>query len=557
MLDGSIPAGPGIVAACERAVADHAEPPELPVGRARFSEERVAHVLDFFSRFLRHAEGKHAGRPFEPAPWQAFVLSELFGWIRPDEEEPTRWVRRYRIGYLEVPRKNGKTTFAAGVSLYMLAADDEPAAEVYCAATKREQARIVFTKSCHMVQQLPEEMRRPFQEYAAHLTYGRSVMRFVTSEARTLDGLNPHCAIIDELHAHADRDVWDRIVTGIGSRTQPLVLGITTAGDDHDSIAGQLHAHARSVLSGATADPAFFTFVANLDDGDDWRDPDVWGKVNPNLGVSVDLESLRQDAARAEGSTRAEGSFRRFRLNEWIAPLDAQWLTYDLWNACAGPQSWQELRESIRGREVYGGLDLASTQDLTAFVLIAPPDVDHERWVVVPFFWIPAERIAQRVQVDRVPYDVWNDNGLLEATPGDAIDDRTIVNRVIDLTSETRCVSIGFDQWGAVRVASDLADAGLNLVRYAQGIRQLSPPTKRLEQLVCRREIEHGGHDVLSWNATNVVLRTDDAENCRPDKKKSREKIDGIVATILALDQAERTDEEPASVYSRRGLTLL
>jgi phage terminase large subunit-like protein len=559
VVDGKIVAGGAVVAACERALEDRESPPP----GCLWHEKSAGHVLNFFAKLLRHHEGRFRGRPFDPEPWQAFVLAELFGWLRrPEGDEPSRRLRRaelerrYRLAYLEVARKNGKTSFAAGIALYLMAFDEEPVAEVYSAATKKDQARIVFDKASRMVRELPPQQRKAFRQRQARIHYGDSKLEPVASDADSLDGLNVHGAIVDELHAHKTRDVWDRMATGTGSRSQPLILGITTAGDDSNGIAGQVHQHARSVLTGALEDDAFFAYIANLDPDDAWDDPAVWSKANPNLGVSVFVRQLEEDAKRAQQSLSEQSSFRRFRLNEWIAPQAKAWLSVDAWNACAGPENWEVLRRKIEGRKVYGGLDLASTQDLTAFVLVAPPEEEGEPWLLVPTFWIPEERVAERVQRDRVPYDVWIDRGLITTTPGDAIDDRWIIRDIVEWGERVDIQAIGFDKWGAVRVASDLMDDGLELVRYNQG-RELSPPTKRLEALVLRREIVHGGHDVLTWNASNVVLRTNADGDVKPDKDKSREKIDGIVAAVMALDQAERTEPASPSVYASRGIATI
>jgi len=528
-----------VQAACRRHVADLRDGP----GRGlRFDEEAAIKVLKFFS-ILKHSKGEWAGQPLRLEPWQQFLIWALFGWKREDG------TRRFRTAYIEVARKNGKSTLGAGIGLYLFAADGEPGAEVYSAATKRDQARITHSEAMRMVRASPMLSKRvkPFKD---NLNVPNTASKYepLGADADTMDGLNVHGAIIDEVHAHKTRETWDVLDTATGARRQPLLFGITTAGFDRQSLCWQLNEYSKKVLDGIIEDDSFFGLVYTLDEKDDWQDETTWIKANPNLGVSKKLDDLRRKAARAKEMPAALNSFLRLELNIWTQS-ETKWMAMEHWRQCGQRVS----EEALQGRKCFAGLDLSSTIDLTALVLVFAPVKTGDPYVVVPRFWIPEENLKQRVHDDRVPYDAWLRAGYLMATPGNVIDYDFIFFQIAADMKRFQIAECAFDRWGAARVVNVLQNMGLTCVEFGQGFASMSPPMKELERLTLSHQIAHGNNPVLMWMADNVVAAEDPAGNIKPDKSKSREKIDGIVALIMGLDRAMR-HQGAESVYETRGI---
>lgn len=545
VLDGSVTACHWLKRACERHAYD------LATGSERglwFDEQAGQHVIDFFG-LLRHSKGEWAGQTITLEPWQQFVLWCLFGWMRDDG------TRRFRTSYLEVARKNGKSTLAAGVGLYLLVADGEPGAEIYAAATKYQQAEIVFSEASRMVKSSPA-LRRRLQVFSQniHITETASKMEPVCSQYQTLDGLNIHGAIVDEIHEHPSRNLWDVLVTGTGARRQPLVFGITTAGYDRQTLCWQLHEYTEKVLDQVLVDDSFFGVIYCLDAEDDWLDESCWAKANPNLGVSKYLKAMQVEAGQAREMPSQTNVFQRKHLDIWTQASE-RWMSAEHWEACAlGVDA-----AGLRGRVCYGGLDLSSNVDVTALAMVFPPETEEEPYRALLRFWIPQENMLERVRKDRVPYDVWVRQGFMAATPGNVIDYGFILAEVDELMRAYDVREIAFDRWGATKVAQSLAEmAGREdfLVQFGQGFVSMSPPMKALETLVLGHRLAHGGNPVLTWMAHNVVASVDAAGNIKPDKARSREKIDGIVALIMGLDRALR-HEDSRSVYETRGIREL
>ena len=370
----------------------------------------------------------------------------------------------------------------------------------------------------------------------------------LSAEAYTKDGLNAHGIIFDELHAQPNRELWDVLTTSVAARTQPLIVAITTAGYDRQSICWEQHEYAQRVLNGVVDDPSFFAYIRAAPEEADWRKPSVWKIANPSLGVTIDREYLRQEAKRAHQVPAYENTFRRLHLNQWTRQ-EERWLSLAAWDATAGVVD----PEALRGRECYGGLDLASTTDIAAFLLLFPPPEDDRPFEVLPFFWIPEENMRERSLRDRVPYDVWAREGHLAATEGNVIHYDAIRQKIEELGEVYNIREIAFDRWGATQMSQQLDGAGFTVVPFGQGFASMSPPTKELLKLVLDRRLRHGGHPVLRWMADSMVVKQDPAGNVKPDKQKSREKIDGMVALIMALDRAIR-HESGQSVYEERGL---
>jgi len=355
------------------------------------------------------------------------------------------------------------------------------------------------------------------------------------------------------VHAHKTRDTWDVLEMATGARRQPLMFGITTAGYDRQSLCFQLHEYMEKILDGVIEDDSFFGTIYTLDPDDDWADESTWIKANPNLGVSKKADDLQRKAVRAAEMPAALNAFLRLELDIWTQ-AETKWMPLEHWRACGEAAD----PEGLRGRTCYGGLDLSSTTDVSAFLLVFPPQVVGDAYQVLCRFWIPEDSIAERVRHDRVPYDAWVRQGYITATPGNVIDYEYILYQVDQDMQAYDIKEIAFDRWGASRIQTQLMEMGGEdwLVQFGQGFQSMSPPMKELEKLVLSHKLAHGGNPVLTWMADNLVARQDPAGNIKPDKEKSREKIDGLVALIMGLDRATRHVEDE-SIYSKRGLRIL
>lgn len=548
VLDGSIIVGRLVRLAVERHVRDLAEGHQRGLS---FDEAAAARAIKFFS-FLRHSKGewgKAGGHPFVLSPWQAFILWVVFGWKRADG------TRRFRVAYNEIARKNGKSTFAAGIGLELFIADGEPGAEVYSAATKRDQARLVHAEAVRMVRKSPALRKRiGIVKDNLHVEGTASKFEPLSADANTMDGLNVSGAIVDELHQHKTRGVWDSLDTATGSRRQPLIFAITTAGHDQEGVCYQVRKHAVDVLEGSWDDDSLFAYVATIDEGDDWQDERCWAKANPNLEVSVKLDALREKAAVAKNQPAARNAFLTKRLNVWT-DAETLWLNLAKWDACGEPFD----PATLKGRRCFGGLDLSSKIDLTAFALMFPPDDGDRFWRLLTWFWIPAATAVEREKADRVRYRQWADEGLLVMTPGDVVDYAFIEKHVVECAGAYGLVDVAFDTWNATQTATQLGAQGVTMVETRQGHSSLSEPSKKLEALIMAEQLRHGGHEVLRWNARCVTVKEDENQNIRPVKPKraTGNRIDGIVASIMALGRAIRSPEEKPSVYEKRGVIQL
>lgn len=545
VLDGSVPACKWILRAVERHIRDLADGPSRGL---RFDEKAAQRKIDFFG-FLKHSKGEWAGTSFMLSPWQQFIIWVVYGWMQADG------LRRFRTVYAELPRKNGKSTFAAGNALNLFMADGEPGAEVYCAATKRDQAKIVWGEAERMVKASPALLGRvTVLKGNLSIPGTASKLEPLGADEDTLDGLNPHASIIDELHAHKTRGVWDVLDTATGARRQPLQFAITTAGYDRHSICWEQHQYAEKVLDGIVEDDSFFAFIAALDEGDDWRDETTWAKANPNLGVSVKLDDLRRKAKKAQETPGYQNAFLRLHLNVWTEQAE-RWLDMARWDACAGKVDAQALA----GRKCYGGLDLASTTDLAAFCLAFPPLKPGGRVDVLLWCWCPGEGIRLRSRRDKVPYDVWARQGFIAPTDGEVIDYEKIKGDIVRLGQIYKIEEIAFDRWGATQLRTQLEGDGFTMAEFGQGFVSMSAPSKELEKLVLGKRLGHGGNPVLRWMASNVSVRVDDAGNVKPSKAKSTGRIDGIVALIMSLARLSAHDGKQAkkSIYASRGMSFV
>ena len=543
VLSNEIPACKWVKLACERHLRD------LETGADRglyFDPEAAQLVISFFG-LLKHSKGEWAGQIIHLEPWQQFMLWVLFGWKK--EEDGTR---RFQTSYLEVARKNGKSTVAAGVGLYLLVADGEPGAEIYSAATMRAQARITHSEATRMVKSSPPLRKRltVFRDNI-HIVDTASKFEPLGRDTDSMDGLNTHGAIIDEVHAHKTRDMWDLLETSTGSRRQPLMFSITTAGYNRQSLCYQFHDYIEKILEGIIEDDTFFGIIYTMDEGDNWEDEQNWIKANPNLGVSKKWDDIRRLAAKAKEIPSALNAFLRLHLDIWTQS-ETRWVSVNHWKACGGSVN----AEGLRGRTCYAGLDLSSTIDISALVLVYPPQSDEDQYQVLCRFWIPEDSMRERSRKDRVPYDAWVRQGYITATPGNVIDYDWILDQIDQDAQTYDLEEIAFDRWGATKIIQSIEERGLTCVQFGQGFVSMSPPMKELEKLILGHKINHGNNPVLNWMADNLVARLDPAGNIKPDKEKSIEKIDGMVALIMGLDRTLRHKEE-RSVYEDRGILTL
>lgn len=505
-------------------------------------DEKAADRAVRFIEQLKHTKGKWAGKPFWLFPWQERVVRDIFGIL--DE----RGKRQFRTAYVEIPKKNGKSELAAAVALYLLYADREPSAEVYGAAADRQQASIVFDVANQMVKMTPGLLKRSKIIGATKriVNYSNSgFYQVLSAEVATKHGLNVSGLVFDELHAQPNRKLYDVLTKGSGdAREQPLYFLITTAGTDRESICYELHQKARDILDGRKIDHTFYPVVYGLADDEDWQDENNWYKCNPSLGQTITIERVRDMFREALDNPAEENVFKQLRLNMWVSSL-TRFIPENIYNLGNEPIDL----DALNGRDCYGGLDLSSTGDITALVLIFPPRDETEKYILLPFFWIPEDTIPIRVRRASVPYDVWRQQGYLMATEGNVVHYGFIEEFIKELGEKYHIKEIAVDRWNATMLTQNLEGDGFTMIPFGQGYASMSPPTKEFYKLLMEGQIVHGGNPVMRWMAGNVVVDTDPAGNIKPTKARSPEKIDGIVAAIMALDRCIRHDTTSGSVY--------
>lgn len=521
---------------------------KAPENKSKYYFDRVAAdtAINFFEKILRHTTGKWAGAPFVLEPWQRQFVETVFGWKRKADG-----LRRYRIVYCEIPKKNGKSTFAAGVALYLLLMDNEPKAEVYSAAGDREQAAIVFDIAAQMAAESPEiEKRTKIYKRSIFAPASFSKYAVINAEAGTKHGINPSGIIFDELHVQKSGELWDTLVNGVATRDQPLVIAITTAGWDRTSICWDQHEYAKKVIDGVIEDDEFLGIIYAAEPEDEWNDPATWKKANPGYGVTIKAEYFANVAARAARIPARIDAFKRLHLNIWTDSVSA-WIMKDDWNSCEGGVTL----ESMAGRTCFAGLDLGSTKDITALSLVFPPDEIWKKWIILLRFYMPADRIKIRNDESHGNYLKWKDSGYLITTPGDVTDYDFIREDLKQLAENIYIEELAIDRWNATQISTQLIDDGLDVVPYGQGWQSMTSPTKELERLIISKKIVHSGDPVLAWMVSNVAIQSDAAGNMKPDKGKSAEKIDGVVAVIMALGRAMVADpDDGSSIYDDSGI---
>lgn len=501
------------------------------------------HIISYIEKYFTHIKGPLAGKPMLLDPWQKFQTAVLYGWRRAEDGG-----RRFNRAYEEVARKNGKSTWKGPQGAYLFSMDSEIGAEVYAVATTRAQAMTVFKPAFDNIKRWVRRSPGVARSFKIHSGLNQEKVEMDTSvfaplpaNAENLDGLNPSAILFDELHAQRNRDVWDVMETALGARAQPLLSAITTAGFILDGICTEIRGYLISVLEGKRVDDNFFGYIYTLDKDDDPFDERNWYKANPGLGKSKTLDYMRGMARKAMALPGARANFLTKDLNIWCNSADG-WFDLSVWDK--GDKKFNP--EMLKGRRCFGGLDLASTRDLTSYSLVFPPDETCDEWYVLVWFWCPQEKIDTQEHDDAAPYKAWQEAGWLTATPGNVTDYAPVRKRIIESMTEYQVVEVGFDRWNALQLANELLEADVPLVEVPQNTGGMHPGSKRLEELVYGLLLRHGGNPVLRWCAMNVALLFDSNGNFRPDKKKSNAngRIDGIVATVMALSRAVNHEPE-------------
>ena len=526
------------------------QPSKFMLPTSYYDKEKADRAVKFIEN-LCHTKGKWAGKRFWLLPWQEQLIRDIFGIVKPDG------YRQFRTAFVEICKKVGKSELAAAIALYLLYADNEPSAEVYGAAADRQQASIVFDVARQMVEMSPALLKRSKIMGATKriVNYGNAgYYQVLSAEVGGKHGFSVSGLVFDEIHTQPNRQLYDVLTKGSSdARQNPLHFIITTAGTDRHSIAYELHTKAIDILEGRRVDPTFYPVVYGLKDDEDWEDEANWYKVNPSLGYTVDIERLRDAYREAKQNPADEISFRWLRMNQWVSSTTA-WIPDQIYQ-----RGNEEIDlKSLEGRACYGGLDLSSTGDITAFVLMFPPRDEDEKYILLPFFWVPEETIPQRVKANSVPYDVWERQGYLMSTEGNVIHYDFIEKFIEELGEKYHILEIAFDRWGATQMVQDLEGMGFTVVPFGQGYSSMSAPTKEFSKILMEGNMVHGGHPVLRWMAGNVVIDTDPAGNIKVTKARSKEKIDGIVAAIMALDRCVRNQvQKQGSVYDERGILFV
>lgn len=530
--------------------------------RYRFSWATGNRAVKFFEGYLCHHKGEWARKPFKLQKWQKFTLRTVFGWLRADG------TRRFRTDYEEVARKNGKSEKAAGTGLFLVAADGEEGAEVYSSATKKEQAKIVWNSAAKMVRASPE-LARFVQVTAGAIMVRRTGSTFqpLGANSKTLDGINPHGNIIDELHAHKDRGVWDVLDSALGARRQPMTVVITTAGRyDPEGIGYQQHEYAVSVLEGVIADETFFAFIACADE-DDLKGSEKFSdvalqKANPNWGVSAKVSYLRGQATKAKIQTGFLPEYEAKHINVWSQQAK-RWLQMDRWALCepevelgVDQRALAAVREqTLEGLACRAGLDLSSKIDLSSLVIEF--ELEGDAVALVARFWLPEAKVAEEAARGRRHYENWVREGWLVATPGEVVDYDFIRADIVKLSKLYQLQEIGFDPYKATQLVTQLREGdGIQMVEVRQGHLMMAAPCDDIEGKVVAKQVRHMNNPIMRWCAANCIVTLDPAGNKKPDKANSRGKIDGIVAWAMARSR-NIVNGEKKSAYEDRGFLSL
>lgn len=547
MLRGEIVAGELVYLAVERHYRDLRDGHKRGL---RFDVGRAWHIIRYIEKYFVHIKGSLAGKPILLDPWQKFWTAVKYGWLKDDG------YRRFTRAYEEVARKNGKSTWTGPQGAYLFMMDAEPGAEVYAVATTREQAMSVYKPAFDNFRKWARRspgVRRSFKIHEGknleQITMDSAVFKPLPANAESLDGLNPHAIMFDELHAQKTPEVWEVMESALGARQQPMLSAITTAGFILDGVCTQIRGYLIDVLKGVRQDDTFFGYVYTLDDGDDPFDESVWIKANPGLGRSKLWHYMRSMAGKAKALPSALANFMTKDLNLWVNSAEG-WIDPRVWDK--GAKKFDP--RTLAGRRCYGGIDLSATQDLTAFGLVFPPPDDEPdgQWHVLVRTWCPQEKVDTQAAEDRADYKRWASDGWLTVTEGAIADHRPVKEAVLEAKATYDLVECGFDVWNSSQLVGELFDEGVPMVEVPQMFSGMYPGSKRLEELVYGKRLQHSGNPVLRWAVTNVSLLFDTNGNFRPDKKKSklRGRIDPAVAMVMALSRAAVLEDRKFSLSS-------
>lgn len=538
VVEGKILACENIKLSCKRAL-DMRERTDIT-----FDDDAAVRPI-VFARFLKHLKGPLAGEPIVFEPWQMFLITQVYGWKRADG------LRLRRSVYIEVPRKSGKSTLCSVLCLYHLMGDTEASAEVYSAATSRDQARIVFGDA--------QAMARGSGDLSKHLSIQRSTIAYqranskfepLSADAGSLEGRSPSFTVVDELHVHKTPEVYDVLNVASGAREQPLLFAITTAGVNREGICYQQRDYSIKVDQGHVDDDTFFSLVYGIDESDDWRDPEIWIKANPNYGVSVQPDDLARLCKQAQESPSAETNFKTKRLNVWCN-TDSAWLSMTAWDKCNKPRPPIEY---WHGKPCYIGLDLASVNDFACVSYLF-----QENGLLYPYIssYLPMDTILDKAGAMGSKYREWMDTGKLIATDGAVTDLAYIKDELLKSFERFQVKQIAFDPYGALGLVTELLDKGLPMIKMSQSIMSLSDPSKEFEKAVLGTDLCHGDDPVLRWMASNCVIYTDPNDNIKVKKGAQANKIDGVIATIMALGRMKLNGGLAPSPYETRGIRTL
>lgn len=535
VISGKIDACKYVQQACERQERD------LKEGKSRgliWVPEKAERICSFASK-MPHIKGKLAGQNIKLEPWQVFILTTPFGWYKKETGH-----RRFNTAYTEVPRKNAKSTLSSTVGLYGLTADKEPGAEIYSAATSRDQAKIVFNDAQAMARK-----RAAFRErfgvqvgsQAIIIPDSNSTFKPLSSEGNSLDGLNIHIAIVDELHAHKTREVYDVLETATGARTDPLIWNITTAGSNRAGVCYELRTYLTKILGGQVQDDSFFGIIYTIDDGDIWTDPAAWAKANPNFGISVNPEDLARKCKKAMEMPSAQNNFLTKHLNVWVN-ADSSWMDMGKWDACKNEAL---TLDDFENQPCVIGVDLASKVDIAAVTLLFKRD-----GIYYPFskYYLPESTIETS---GNSQYSGWEIQGRLVSTPGNVIDFDWIKTDIKDFASRFEIQEIAFDPFQATEFSTSMQAEGFKMVEVRPTVLNFSEPMKELEALVLSGKFQHDGDPVLSWMISNVVCHIDNKDNIYPRKERPENKIDGVISLLMALARYIQKPDD-ASIYENR-----
>lgn len=511
------------------------------VPKFSFSEERAKRACNFIERLTCHTQGEYSGMPFALEPWQRHeIIEPLFGQVRVDG------TRQYRTGYVSMARKNGKSELGAAIALYLTFADGEQGGQVFSAAADRAQASVVFDVAADMVQMSPILRRRATIVRSTKRivdNQSRTVYRALSAEVNTKHGLNASGVVFDELHTQPSRELWDVLKTSMGARRQPLMVALTTAGWDRHSICYELYSYGKDIRAGLKHDDSFFYFCREAGPDADWTDPETWKLANPALGRFLQMDRMSDECEHAKQIPAFQNTFRNLYLNQWV---QQQTRAIDLaaWDA-GKPEKFPDLA----GAPCFGGLDLGETTDVTAFALVFHV-AGH--YYVLPHFWLPKDDLRDRVRRDRVPYDVWASQGLLTLCDGANVDYQQVIADIGKLCEKYSVKEIAFDRWGTLGVWQALQREGHKVAQFGQGFGSMSGPTKEMLSLIAMGRLHHDGNELLRWMADCFQVVQDHAGNikpAKPDKRKNAQRIDGIVALIMAL-QLAMAGKKPAASAS-------